>query len=109
MAYDELALKTLGTEHEVFTVTMTDSAGTKPHVLLNLCTTRDCAKAFIAEAFCDFRPMPSFQANADGELGTVYYHRGAKIHLKKMLVGFGIYQWLVGSENYRSPIVAAMV
>lgn len=108
MAYDEFTLKKWGNEHEVFAVTITNSAETKPPVLLNLCTTRDCAKAFIAETFSDFKPMPSFQANADGELGTVYYHRGAKIHLKKMLVGFGIYQWLVGSENYRSPIMEAM-
>ena len=95
-------------KQEVFSVTMTSLAESRTPVLLNLCTKREYAKAFIADAFPDFKPMPSFRANTSGELGTVYYHQGMEIRIQTIPVGFGIYQWLIGAEHYRSPIAEAM-
>lgn len=95
-------------QQEVFAVTMTRLAESRTPVLLNLCTKREYAKEFIADAFPDFKPMPSFRSNTNGELGTVYYYKRAEIHIQTMPVGFGIYQWLIGAEHYRSPIMEAM-
>lgn len=95
-------------ERVVFAVTINDSPKTKGPTLLNLFTKRDYAKDFITTFFPDFQPMPSHRANMNGELGTVYFNKGAEIHIQTMTVGFGIYQWLIGAEHYRSPIMEAM-
>lgn len=94
--------------YEVFAVMITPFAERKTPTMLNMCTKREFAKEFIASSFPEFKPMPSFHANANGELGTVYYHGGMEIRIQKIPVGFGIYQWLLGAEHYQSPIVAAM-
>ena len=91
-------------EQEVYSVTLTKGNSTKVPTMINLFTKREYARKFITDAFPDFRPMPSSYANGNGELGTVYYHHGATLRIQKIPVGFGIYQWLLGSEHYQSPI-----
>ena len=91
-------------EQEVYSVTLTKGNSTKIPTMINLFTKREYARKFIADAFPDFRPIPSSQANGNGELGTAYYHRGVTLHIQKIPVGFGLYQWLIGSEHYQSPI-----
>jgi hypothetical protein len=93
-------------EQEVYSVTLTKGNSTKVPTTINLFTKREYARKFIADAFPYFRPMPSSQASGNGELGTVYYHHGMTLRIQKIPVGFGIYQWLLGSEHYQSPISA---
>lgn len=94
-------------EQEVYSVTMTKGNSANIPILINLFTKREYAREFIVDAFPDFQPIPSSQANGNGELGTVYYHRGATLRIQKMPVGFGIYQWLLGSEHYQNLISGA--
>lgn len=95
--------------YEAYAIHISPVAGSLPPTLLNLCSTRDLAKQFISEHYPEWRFVPYAAAMNRGELGTAYIFRGTLIRISKMSVSYGIYQWLVGSEHYKSPLVAEVL